>query len=283
MSRQSREKPSIEEVLLAVGLADLQLCPCSIRLVITIIEAFVGRPPQPSGVAQGPLWISTAYEARLLMAVPISPILPSILAATDFSAAADRAVDRAFLLGRSLGRQTIVQHVVEAEAGLLIGRRRNGNSLHSRLGAARKQMDFEIAGHEGCFGQLSVGSVADEIKRACRAGRCELIVLGQREVTLLATGLGDLLLQRIAVPVLLVRRRARYAYQSLIVPTDFSPASQRCVEIASSISPTRGCRFYTPSVPHAGIGSSRNPQAPTASWTGRKRFCDLSTFRTFLR
>lgn len=167
------------------------------------------------------------------MTIHIAPFLPSILAATNFSAEADRAVDRALLLGRSLGRQTIVQHVVEVEARLCLGRRSDdGISLRSRLEAARKHLAFEIAGHQECVGRLSVGSVADEIERACRIERCEMIVIGGGEHSLC-----DLLLQRIAVPVLIVRTRARYAYRSLIVPTDFSPAAQRCVEAASEYFP----------------------------------------------
>jgi nucleotide-binding universal stress UspA family protein len=165
----------------------------------------------------------------------------TILVPTDFSAGARSALDQAVALAQRLGSTIrllhcyrvpteieltyISEHVEDWEEGIREGVTRQLDELVAC-----------VAGHGlTVTRELARGHAATEIARAASAN-ADLIVMG----TLGRTGLAHLVLGSVAertvreasCPVLVVRPResAPPLPQTLVVPIDFSPASDRALE-----------------------------------------------------
>ncbi len=176
----------------------------------------------------------------------MQPIAP-IVAATDFSAAAGRAVRRAALIAQQLGAEMHLLHVVHP-LELYPGpdpaadfRLHHEQALHAagktRLDtlAASLRKDFAIP----VVAATRIGRAHTEIAGYAAAKAAGLVVTGARgENTLLDLLLGSTasrLLRLATCPVLIVRNAKTEPYQSAIAAVDFSPGSINAVELARAV------------------------------------------------
>lgn len=167
-----------------------------------------------------------------------------ILAATDFSPAADRAVRRAAHLARQLNATLHLLHVVRP-LDLYPGITLDAEALD------RHDETVQQAG------QTDLGKLADElastfdihVEAASRIGRpyseiagyamaagADLVVVGARGenslIDLLMGSTASRLLRVVSSPVLLVRKPAETPYRKILAAVDFSPVSAAVVRHA---------------------------------------------------
>lgn len=182
--------------------------------------------------------------------------LRHLLVATDFSAAAERAVIRAAQLAREMDLQLTVLHVIpqgplelarrfslqapaEAEAQARHGARRELETHLARLP--------HVAALAGVQLELRVGRPGPEIAEAARQLGADLIVLGGhgerflKEVLLGSTVHKTLRLA--PCPVLVVKRRVEAPYRHLLLPTDFSANARQAAAIARAFAPGAAREF----------------------------------------
>lgn len=155
-----------------------------------------------------------------------------ILVATDLSARTDRAVERALLLGRQLDEPVTILHVLENGCQL--------SSAEERELTALVQHEFGLAEQKAeiCF---ALGSVPPTISKFAEERGCSLIVTGVARFNsfrdfVLGTAV-DYLVRQSSVPVLVVKRRARKAYDRLVIATDFSVAATDAILTAARLLP----------------------------------------------
>jgi len=172
----------------------------------------------------------------------------AILAATDFSAHARHAADRAARLAHETGAPLTLMHVVPG--GPLADLRQwlgLGHAMEQQLqDAARRQLQ-QLAAELKAHRQVDVatvqsgGSVLDDILIEARAIDAALLVLGARgEGFLRRLVLGttaERLLRLATIPVLVVRQLAHERYRRVLLAVDFSPWSLRSVMLARQLAP----------------------------------------------
>lgn len=163
------------------------------------------------------------------------PIEGSILVATDLSARCDRAMERALVLGKQLGAPVTILHVLDP-------RRRLDCSEEERLRAILKD-EFELDPQKTDI-RFDYGSAPDVIANVAEELDCLLIVTGVARYNsprdyVLGTAI-DYLIRLSPVPVLVVKRRARRAYERLVIATDFSASADRALLVSAALFPTAG-------------------------------------------
>ncbi|HVM23212.1 MAG TPA: universal stress protein [Sphingomicrobium sp.] len=156
----------------------------------------------------------------------------NILVATDLSARSDRAVERALLLGRQLGRGVTLLHVLEGDAQL-------DHEQEERLRGI-VETEFGLSG-QPVEVRFEKGDVPEAIAGFAEREDCALVVTGVARFNdvrdfVLGTAV-DYLVRKSPRPVLVVKRRARQPYQRLVVATDFSPASARALLLSAELFP----------------------------------------------
>jgi nucleotide-binding universal stress UspA family protein len=173
--------------------------------------------------------------------------LRSVVAATDLSAPARRAADRAAMLARAASASLTLAHVVKssaleelrlwleerdaAEASILEDVRSRVHALARDL-AARYQI--EVAEH------TSVGRPVDEIAKVAQERNADLIVsgtLGTRLFRHVVGSTAERIVRKSTRPVLMVRHAPRDAYRRVLVAVDFSPWSAPSVQAALAVAP----------------------------------------------
>ncbi len=172
-----------------------------------------------------------------------------ILAATDLSAPARHAIERAALLSRQTATPLTLLHVMNP-APLERMRQLLGGSPDALqlqvLDAARGRLRDEAAALQARFGvtasaQVAQGSVLAELAREADACAADLVVCGARgESYMRHLALGstaERMLARTQCPVLVVKQVAHEAYRRVLVPVDFSPHSLRSVQHARQVAP----------------------------------------------
>ena len=188
-------------------------------------------------------------------AAPIHGAPRKVLLATDLSARCDRALERAVSLAVGWNAQLIIVHVLEdihdpansahhhtlpswhrPPDAVSIARQRVAQGLRADLGEAVKQAVVLV----------EEGDPAETIERIAAAEGCELIVTGiarEEPFALRPFTLGktvDRLLRRSPMPILIVRNRARSAYEHIVVATDFSDSSGYALQVALRLFPSQG-------------------------------------------
>jgi nucleotide-binding universal stress UspA family protein len=171
-----------------------------------------------------------------------------IVVATDFSAAAERAVRRAALMTKQLGAELHLLHVVhplDSYPGAQRARqlRYFGQMLqeasNSRLAtlATSLNQDFAIP----VIAATRIGRVHAQIADYAKANNVDLIVAGARgENTLLDLNLGSnvsRLLRLAACPMLIVRNSQADSYRQVIAAVDFSGGSAKVPALAHTAAP----------------------------------------------
>ncbi len=173
--------------------------------------------------------------------------LTPIVAATDFSAAAGRAVRRAALIAKQLGAEVHLLHVVhpldlypgpDPAADFRLDHEQALQAAgKSRLDilAASLRKDFAIPVEVA----TRIGRVHTEIADYAAAKAAGLVVAGARgESTLLDLLIGSTasrLLRLATCPVLIVKNAEVEPYRSAIAAVDFSPGSIHALELAHAV------------------------------------------------
>lgn len=175
--------------------------------------------------------------------------LNHILAATDLSAPARHAVERAALVSKGTAAALELLHVANLapleRLRQLMGAT-TGDLEQSVLEAARTRLQ-DLAGKlQQRFGvapatQVVAGSLLTELARKADALAADLLVCGAKgESVIRHFALGTTALRVLGMtkcPVLVVKQPPRGAYKRLLVPVDFSTSSLRAVHHARSLAP----------------------------------------------
>lgn len=187
-----------------------------------------------------------------------------ILAATDFSPAADRAVLRAVRLARQHGAQLRLLHVVPEirRLDLLSRQRRAARSTVVRTAhLALETLAARIRTQHDVDAALSItsGRAHRGILAACKTGRADLVVIGVRgeHDRLLGEnvlgGTAAKLLDRVPAALLVVRTPARQDYRLQLVGADLSARTANVVRSACALLPESRVALLTVyGLPYAG-------------------------------
>lgn len=146
-----------------------------------------------------------------------------IVVATDFSARADRALDRALLLGKERHCTVRVIHALD----FMDADNADWASLENRMAQTIGEAPCPI---ETAFPE---GSPPHAIATEAQASGVELLVLGPARYNslgdyFLGTAV-DYVLRNTDRPTLVVKNRARMPYGHIVAGTDFSPASAHAI------------------------------------------------------
>ena len=182
--------------------------------------------------------------------------LTHILAATDLSAPARHAAERAAMLSRQCAAPLELVHVAQRapmeRLQQLVGAVSLPADLDQRLldGAAQQLQqlaDLLVQRHGVQPGfKTAVGELLPTLQAEADAHQCSLVVLGHRgESVLRHLVLGstaERLLASATRPMLIVRQTPCTPYRTVLVPVDFSSASLRAIHLAHAVAPT--ARLY---------------------------------------
>jgi len=168
-----------------------------------------------------------------------------LLAATDFSAPANHAVERAAMITKESGATLNLLHVVsfgpleklrklvqDASAAL---QQRILEAAHSRLIAQAGT----LAKRYGISADVRVisGSLLNELQDAS----ADMVICGARGESFMRHALlgstAERMLRRTRRPVLVVKQAAHESYSTVLIPVDFSSSSLRAIKQAQAIAP----------------------------------------------
>lgn len=166
--------------------------------------------------------------------------------ATDLEARSDRAMARAVQLARQWQARLVIVCVLPSSAGLALQEELMGTPGWSRSSDLRDWAERQLARLLGPHSagidwelHLEEGEVGPALLRVATATGCGLIVAGQASNGLFQTpraGSTVVWLSRHSLlPLLLVRHPAGTAYRSLVLATDFSPASAQALAQALAL------------------------------------------------
>lgn len=172
----------------------------------------------------------------------------SIIAATDFSENAMRAVRQAAHLARAWNAKLVLAHVFNDSAWASIkavydlsgwSNIKPVDAARARLAALGEQVarDFAVQVET----EVLIGRASQQIGSFAAARQAELLVVGEHgenwvsDVVLGGTALK--VLESTQIPVLLVRRPAAGAYQRILIATDFSANATRTAHLAMALFP----------------------------------------------
>jgi len=169
----------------------------------------------------------------------------TILVATDLSAPARHAVERAFHLAASTESELSILHVMELDTldGL---REMLGDNvtevkaaLYSDARAHLEQLTRDAAINRGVVAgtRLAEGNPLATIAAEADTQAADLVVLGARGESflrhaLLGSTAARLLRKSLRRPVLVVKQTPHEAYRSIVVTVDFSPVSIQVIRLA---------------------------------------------------
>ena len=172
----------------------------------------------------------------------------TIIAATDFSENAQRAVQQAAHFARAWSAHLILVHVFNDSvwASLKAVYDLSGwsnvkpvDTALARLAALGEQVarDFAVQAET----KVLIGRASQQISAFVTARHAELLVVGEhgenwvRDAVLGGTALK--VLEATHIPVLLVRRPAVDSYQRILIATDFSASATRTAHLAMALFP----------------------------------------------
>ena len=175
-----------------------------------------------------------------------------ILAATDFSVPANNAVRRAALLARQHGARLGIVHVVNPVRFVRV-REWLAPSIDLGVKAAEarerlRKLAADLQRQHGVAAQFDVrtGDTFEELHRA--STRTDLLVIGQRRRNpLLELVLGKTaqrLVETCRRPVLVVKQAADATYRRILVPIDFTPASDAAAVVAAALAPELDLQIF---------------------------------------
>lgn len=173
-----------------------------------------------------------------------------ILVATDLSAPARHAVERAFRVAADTGDELYVLHAMELDAldslRELLGERVAAakGALEAEARERLAQLTDDPARHGGVAAQARfvAGNPLAAIAGEADALDADLIVLGARgdsflRHAMLGSTAARLLRKSVLRPVLVVKQPPRKGYSSVLVAVDFSPVSPQAIRLARRLAP----------------------------------------------
>ncbi len=174
----------------------------------------------------------------------------ALLVATDLSAPARHAVERAYLLAAATGGDLCILHAMELDAIDSL-REMLGDDLMQVKAAlnsdARKRLeqligDAAINRGVAARSRVTVGNPLATIAAEADALDADLLVLGARGESflrhaLLGSTAARLLRKSLRRPVLVVKLAPHEAYRSVLIAVDFSPVSLSAIRIARQLAP----------------------------------------------
>jgi universal stress protein E len=187
----------------------------------------------------------------------------AILAASDLTARADRAVERAARLAAQFDVPLVVLHAVDDALPEPIAERREREALK----AMRAQLDALPVRVRGSA-KVAFGAAYEAILAEAADLGADLVVMGAHRKgwlrDLFVGSTADRALRAGRAPVLVAAARPTGPYRSAVVAVDFSVHSRRAAEFAASLAPGGALRlvhaFQAPRGLHGGgppLGSSR--------------------------
>lgn len=223
---------------------------------------------------------------------------PTILAATDLSAPARHAVERAFRIAAGTGGELYILHALELDPLDDLRETLGGDVSpvkEALLADARerlRQLIEDAAAHRHVVARprIAVGNPLSTIAEEVETLDARLAVLGVRGESflrhaLLGTTAARLLRKSARCPVLVVKQPSREDYSSVLVALDFSPASLDAIRIARRFAPGADLALlhafelpYEGKLAFAGVDEGLIRQyVATAAEAKRKRLHDLAT------
>lgn len=176
----------------------------------------------------------------------------SILTATDFSVDGNNAVHRAALLAHELGARLRILHVVNAAGckplGDWLSPKRDLNLETVQARDALRRLAVEISGAYDLTANVEV-AVGDPFETLMQASEhVDLVVLGRRGQRRLKGWLEgrtvDRMLRICRRPVLAVKTWVRGSYRRVLVPIDFTAASDAAIRVADRMRRETGLHVF---------------------------------------
>lgn len=179
----------------------------------------------------------------------MSPRLKVILAATDFSAPAELALERAVQLAKTHGAQLELVHTFDAApvmpawgdpgGGAWVGEKMFMDGVRDQLERTRAQL---VSDHDvGVHATLEVGPAHRQIAAHAHRSGANLVVIGASGKSgLLQRLLGSTaqnVVRSSVLPVLVVRTPTRTAYANMVAASDFSEDAMAAARLALELSP----------------------------------------------
>lgn len=174
--------------------------------------------------------------------------LGPILVATDFSAHARHAADRAARLAHETHSALTLMHVLPGEplaqlrewlGASSAPEQKMRDEAHRQLGELASRVARDR--HVQVSTEHAAGSVLDEILRAADRLDAQLLVLGARGASflrhLVVGTTAERLMRRTARPLLVVRQVPHEPYRRMLVAVDFSPWSRDALTLARRVAP----------------------------------------------
>ena len=175
--------------------------------------------------------------------------LHTLLAATDLSAPSHFTAQRAAMLAKELGAKLELVHVLQQNALDEMRElfKKDGEALQENIRLQTKKELYQLAEFlaetlgckAGCH-QVE-GLVLEGIMAQVESLNADLLIIGARGTgfirQLLLGATAERLLRMTMRPVLTVKQPPRVAYQSVLVPIDFSPWSLSAIQLAQMVAP----------------------------------------------
>lgn len=176
--------------------------------------------------------------------------LTSIVAATDLSAPARHAAERAAMVAAGIGARLAMVHVAGRapleQLRQLLGTGDGGveQALLDGLRDTLQMLGEAIQRHYGVAPAVAVanGDLLPSLLAHIDAVPADLLVLGARGSSflrhILLGSTAERLLGAARCPVLVVKQPPHEPYRHLLVPVDFSPIAPRSLQLAATLAPT---------------------------------------------
>lgn len=174
--------------------------------------------------------------------------LRAIVTATDFSAPARHAAQRAALLAQASGGALTLMHTVGGSALEDLRRWLSDDSVTGgAIEADARQHLQQLAGELGrshglnVESHLSIGNPVEQVVRHADEVDAGLLVTGTRGAAffrgVVFGSTAERIAKRSSQPVLMVRQLPHEPYRRILVPVDFSVWSRSAIELARQIAP----------------------------------------------
>lgn len=200
--------------------------------------------------------------------------LNRLVAATDLSAPARHAVERAASVSQATGAQLDLVHV--ATPAPIERLRRLAGQIPSDLEKrmldaphnAMQELAKAVARRHGVTAQVHVasGSLLAELRQHTETINADLVVLGARGASfmrhMLLGSTADRMVSRATRPMLVVKQAPHEPYKTVLVPVDFSAHSLRSIRIAQAVAPGASLALlHAYDVPYEGMMEYAGVQA----------------------
>jgi nucleotide-binding universal stress UspA family protein len=167
-------------------------------------------------------------------------LLSRILAATDLSARAEKAIARAVQLADEHRATLTILHVLPDALGDEASKRQIVLQVEESL--HRKVIKLSPHREKTVSIQVATGRASVEIIRRAREKAVDIILVGahgEQFINKLLFGrTAERIVRRGDRPVLVVKQRVRGPYRTVLVPTDFSDQSGQALELAMRVAPS---------------------------------------------